>query len=73
MSDVIKIYMPLLDEGVEVWRPVDAERIEVNAFRILGPQPDHEKWAFPPGAVVSVLPKPFSSGEEAIGVANRLS
>jgi hypothetical protein len=48
----VTIYMPLLDEGTEVWRPVQAEAQSSNAYLILGPMPEGEAWAFPPGSVV---------------------
>lgn len=46
------IYMRLVDEGSDAWRPVDAERRPDGSFQVLGPVPDGETWAFPPGVVV---------------------
>ena len=46
------IYMQLLDEGTDVWRPVQAETLAGGLFRVLGPVPQDEKWAFSPGAIV---------------------
>ena len=54
MSDQAEIYVKLEDEGVDVWRPVRAEHIEGDTYRIL-PQPydrDTERWAFEPGSAV---------------------
>jgi hypothetical protein len=49
-----EILIPLLDEGTDVWRPVQAIQLEHNLFQI--PEdtvvPDGEKWQFKPGAVV---------------------
>ena len=45
------IYVYLLDENVDVWRPVEAEPVG-DAFRIVGEPPDDEKWEFQPGEVV---------------------
>ena len=45
------IYVHLRDEGVEVWRPVDAEPVG-DAFRIVSERPDDEQWEFQPGDVV---------------------
>lgn len=45
------IYVYLLDEGVQVWRPVEAEPVG-DAFRIVGGCPDGERWEFQPGDVV---------------------
>ena len=46
------ILMPLIDEGTEVWRPVEAEPVGDGAWRVLGPVPYGETWAFAPGTVV---------------------
>lgn len=49
-----EIHIPLLDEGTDVWRPVQAKQLEYNLFLI--PEdtviPDGEKWQFKPGSVV---------------------
>jgi hypothetical protein len=48
MSRVVQIYMPLLGEGVDVWRPVQAEHLHGNVYRVLD-QPcdrDDESWQF---------------------------
>jgi hypothetical protein len=44
---VATIYVPLLDEGVDVWRRAKAHR-EGDFYRIVGVQPETEKWAFEP-------------------------
>ena len=51
---IVTVFMPLRDEGVAVWRPVDAEALPSGWYRIVSvnEQPDHETWAFPTGAVV---------------------
>jgi hypothetical protein len=46
------ILMPLIDEGADVWRPVEAEPLGDGAWRVLGPAPYGETWAFAPGTVV---------------------
>jgi hypothetical protein len=48
------IYVYLPDERVDVWRPVKAEELESERFRILGPVPKDEIWEFPPGTIVRV-------------------
>jgi hypothetical protein len=54
MSDRIQIYLALLDEGVDVWRPVQAEHLEANMYRVLEQPYDRtiECWQFDPGDVV---------------------
>jgi hypothetical protein len=60
MKDLI--YVELLDEGIEVWRPVHAERIRDGVFRILDVAPPDEQWKYPSGSVVHCVPKELSSG-----------
>jgi hypothetical protein len=51
MSQGVKIYVSLLDEGVDVWRPVQAERLHGNHYRIINQSYDRamETWQFVPG------------------------
>ena len=58
------LLMPLLDEGTEVWRPVAVEPLGAGAYRILGPMPEDEAWAFAPGSVVVSQLRIFADGEE---------
>ena len=50
-----KIYIPLLNEGVEVLRPTTGEKVKENVFRV-NPTDDYnsedEEWKFLPGSVV---------------------
>jgi len=39
MSETRTIYVALLDEGVDVWRPVDAEHVAGDLYRLRGPCP----------------------------------
>lgn len=55
----VTIYVKLLDEGIDVWRPVNAEKVKNgSAFYILPSpdniQPDGEAWEFSPGSYVLV-------------------
>jgi hypothetical protein len=46
-----QIFVSLMDEGVDVWRPVQAEQLHDNVYRI-AEQPydrDLETWQFEPG------------------------
>jgi hypothetical protein len=49
-----KIYVPLLDEGLDVWRPVRARRLSRDTYLILDQPYDRavETWQFEPGTVV---------------------
>ena len=48
------IYMPLLNEGTSVWRPVEAEPLGRRLYRVIAEAPDDEEWEFPTGTVVVV-------------------
>jgi hypothetical protein len=52
MSEQVKIYVPLLGEGTDVWRPAMAELRSDGTYKVLGPIPDTEHWAFVPGTLV---------------------
>jgi len=66
------IYIPLLEEGTNVWRPASAERLDEDTFRILGPVPEDELWAFGPGENVVVKNYVFSDGTRGL-IADRLA
>jgi len=55
VSDTKMIYIPLLEEGLEVIRPTQAVVLPQDKFLIL-PTPDYdntdESWEFEPGSVV---------------------
>jgi hypothetical protein len=42
----VTLHMPLPGEGVDVWRPVEAEVVGDDTYRVLGPVPEDEIWAF---------------------------
>lgn len=65
MNPTTQIYVGLLDEAVEAWRPVLAEHVRGDIYRIL-PQPydrDSESWAFEPGDYVVCKLLRTSQGE----------
>jgi hypothetical protein len=55
MSNTIKIYVELLNEGTPTIRPTEAEKLGNNLFKILPTpkyNPETETWQFLPGTVV---------------------
>jgi len=65
------IYVELLDEGVVVWRPVDAQPLGSGRYRLLAPagfDPALETWAFPPGAIVRCETRMLSEGAVPVAV-----
>ena len=57
------IHVELLDEGVECWRPVEAEHIWGEVYRITGASPVGETWAFNKGDVVQCRPYIIKQGD----------
>lgn len=54
MSERDTIYVALLDEGIDVWRPVEAERLSADTYLIVDQdyEPEVERWEFEPGTIV---------------------
>lgn len=49
------IYIRLLDEGTDVFRPTEVLDLGEGLFRVLPTadyDPEDEKWEFPPGSIV---------------------
>jgi hypothetical protein len=68
LANPLEIFVALFDEGVEVWRPVQARPLRNGLFRIIGVEVDtsDETWQFPAGAIVKCEYKQFADG--AIGM-----
>ena len=47
-----QIYVPLLDEGTDVWRPTSAEHMKDDIYRIVEEGPADERWKFSRGQCV---------------------
>jgi len=66
------IYVKLLNEGTDVWRPVEAKEIKEDLFEIL-PAPVYrasdERWEFPPGSVVGGEMRVLSGGEVVVAIS----
>lgn len=54
MSGTTQIYVALLDEGVDVWRPIEAQHLSGNTYLIVEQHYDREleSWQFEPGDTV---------------------
>jgi hypothetical protein len=52
MPESVTVHVELLDEGVEVWRPVAAVKVGEGTYRLEDQAPGGERWAFPPGSIV---------------------
>ncbi len=65
MEHASQIYVALLDEGVDVWRPVQAVCEHGDCYRIISsnPDPEDESWQFLEGDVVRCRSRTFTGGE----------
>jgi hypothetical protein len=62
------IYVELIDEGVDVWRPVEATPEADDTFRLPDEAPDGEAWQFPPGSIVRCELRQLAGGETLVAV-----
>lgn len=62
------IYIPLLDEAVDVWRPVEASHKGADIYTIIGtnPIPSGERWQFNTGESVRCRQKTFADGKAGL-------
>jgi len=67
---VATIYVSLLDEAVDVWRPIEAFSEGESLYRIPeGPTPGDETWEFPPGSLVRCEWRELAEGPALVAVA----
>ena len=70
MRGMATIYLALKDEGVDVWRPVEATDQGGGIYRISdAPIPDREMWEFAPGSPVRCERRQLSDGPAVVAVA----
>jgi len=72
MTAESQIHVALLNEGVDVWRPVRAVQISPTDFEIVDSPPEDETWEFQSGDRVVVETRQFSDDKEGL-VAVRLA
>ena len=65
------VYVRLLDEGTDVWRPVRATALPDGTFRLLdlepnGDDPIAETWEFSPLTKVRCVTRKFADGGEGL-------
>ena len=57
------IFVELLREGIRCWRPVRAEPLGDELYRIIDPMPEDEDWAFAPGDTVKCKMHRVANGD----------
>jgi hypothetical protein len=62
MTKIETIYLELLDEGTECWRPVQAEHIGGELYRIVDVKPEGEVWPYLTGDTVKCKKHTFQDG-----------
>jgi hypothetical protein len=65
----VVVYVRLLDEGTDVWRPARATALPHGTFRLLEPNgydPNVETWEFLPSTKVRCVPRKFTDGDESL-------
>jgi hypothetical protein len=63
---VRKLYVRLLDEGIDVWRPIRGVHLSDDVYRIVSEPMESEHWEFPSGSVVRCRPQFFPDGKEEL-------
>ena len=60
------IYMPLVGEGTDCWRPVRAVQITEDVFEVIDHIPPDESWKFAPFSRVRCRRRTFTGGESGL-------
>ena len=64
-----RIFVALLDEGTDVWRPVAATQIDDVVWQIDDQLiPNDEEWEYQPGSMVMVAEKKGDQGSYLVAV-----
>jgi hypothetical protein len=64
------VYVLLLDEGSDAWRPVPAKHLRDDVYLLVGPQADEDEvWQFPAGSEVRVEVRQLSLGTRQVAVS----
>jgi len=74
VTTATSILVALIGEGVDVWRPVEAEPVNSDSFRITGsnPDPDGEVWEFTRGELVRCEQRSFSGGSSGLVATEKI-
>lgn len=57
------LYIPLVNEGTPVWRPVSAKVLSPAIFQIEDSEPEDEEWLYKTGQNVQVEQRVFANGK----------
>lgn len=65
------IYIKLLDEGVDVYRPVFSTFVCNNVYIVGSREDNDEKWEFEPNEMVEVMQYDFKDGKNGLVAVKR--
>ena len=69
MSEITDIYVYLPNEGMDAWRPVKAEHVQDDLFRIVDMKEDEDEvWEFNFGDLVVCKMTEFAEGQHLAAV-----
>ena len=60
------IYVALVNEGTDAWRPVKATSLSNDTYRVEGAMDEDEEWEFSPGTTVRCEWMVFGNGEHGL-------
>jgi hypothetical protein len=66
MNTEAEIFVKLLNEGTEVWRPVKAESLDNGLYKIISNNKADEIWEFKSGETVTCSTKTFADGKTVL-------
>ena len=72
MDSALRVYVALIDEGVECWRPVDARHVRDDQYLLAGVVPEDEVWEFQPGETVFCYQRTFQDGATGLVAVARV-
>jgi hypothetical protein len=72
-TDKRTIYVELLEEGTVCWRPVEAEYMGGELYRLTGEKPSDEIWAFSTGDVVKCKMRTLQPGGSELVACEKIS
>ncbi len=66
MNSELEIFVKLLNEGTDVWRPVKAKSLDNGLYKIISTSKADEIWEFKSGEEVMCSTKTFADGKSGL-------
>ena len=70
MIERVAVYVELLDEGTQCWRPTSAVKVSGNVFVLTNENhdPDTEKWSVLPGSLITIEQQQTTNGSFGVAI-----